>query len=133
MTNSRPALRQSSGRYILYALLVVVVFFAVKAFQNRGQRFVGTTPQEFLDGGSWIGIDAPLRLSHLRGKVVLLTFGFINCPYCREMDPYLHKWHTELASAGLVIVEIDDGSTDSLDEVRNWVHSAGVSYPVYHD
>jgi thiol-disulfide isomerase/thioredoxin len=133
MSNDQKARRTSSGRIILYALAGILVFFALKSFQNRDQRFVGTVPQEFPADGSWLGTNQPLRLADLRGKVVLMQFSFINCPYCREMDPHLHKWHSELSSHGLVIVEIDDGNADSFDELRNWAASAGITYPVYYD
>lgn len=125
--------QQSSGRIILYAIVGVFAFLALKAFRDRDQGFIGPTPQEFPPGGSWLIANQPLRLADLRGKVVLFQFSFINCRFCREMDPYLHKWHKELNSDGLVIIEIDDGRADSLDEVRNWAASAGIAYPVYHD
>jgi peroxiredoxin len=118
---------------MLYAFMGIVAFLALKAYQNRDQRFVGTIPQEFSVDGSWLNANQPLRLADLRGKVVLLQFSFINCPYCREMDPYLHKWHNEFSSDGLVIVEIDDGSTDSLDELRRWAAHDGINYPVFYD
>ena len=31
------------------------------------------------------------------------------------------------------MIEVDDGSSDSLEEVRNWAASSGVPYPVYFD
>ena len=133
MSSDQPARRSSNGRILFYALAAVIVFFALKGYLNRNQRFVGTTPQEFPTDGSWLGTNQPLRLADLRGKVVLLQFSFINCPYCREMDPYLRKWHDEFSSDGLVIVEIDDGGADSIDELRNWMASAGITYPVYYD
>ncbi len=133
MNKDKQAPRTSSGRIIFYVIVGCIVFFAIKGFQNRGNRFIGTIPQEFPAEGTWLGVNQPLRLADLRGKVVLLQFSFIDCPYCREMDPHMHRWHDQFGPEGLVIVEVDDGSADSLADVRNWAASAGITYPVYYD
>ena len=133
MSSDRPQRKSSSGRIILYAIAGVLVFFGIKAFQNRDQHFVGTTPQEFPPGGKWLAVNQPLTLAALRGKVVLMQFSFIDCQYCRLMDPHLHRWHDQFAAEGLVIIEVDDGGADALADGQGWAASAGVSYPVYYD
>jgi peroxiredoxin len=125
--------QRSARPLIIFGLAAILATVAWRIYQGIGQRFVGTVPTEFLASGAWIGSEKPLRLSELRGHVVLLQFSFVACPYCREMDPYLHKWQQQFSSDGLVIVEIDDGSSDSLDQVRDWAASSGVPYPVYYD
>src|SRR4030042_3706282 len=42
-----------------------------------------------------------LFLSDLRGKVVLLNFWAVTCPYCVIEMPYLQKAHDELAAGGI--------------------------------
>jgi thiol-disulfide isomerase/thioredoxin len=133
MIQDHRAGRRSPRLLILLGLAAIFATIAWRIYLDTGQRFVGTVPPEFPAGGAWIGADQPLRLSELRGRVVLLQFSFVSCPYCREMDPYLHKWHEQFGSEGLVIVEIDDGSTESLEEVRNWAASSGIPYPLYYD
>ena len=133
MRKDRHAPQRSARPLIIFGLAAIFATIAWRMYQDSGQRFIGTIPTEFPATGAWIGSDKPLRLSDLRGRVVLLQFSFVGCPYCREMDPYLHKWQQEFTSEGLVIVEIDDGSSDSLEEVRNWAASSAVPYPVYYD
>ncbi len=133
MRDLRQVPARSLNRYILVGLVAIVAVAAFRLYQRLDQRFVGTTPREFPDGGVWIGTDRPLRLADFRGKVVLLQFSFVGCPFCREMDPYLHKWQQEFNPDGFAVVEIDDGSSDSLEGVRNWATGSKISYPVYYD
>jgi thiol-disulfide isomerase/thioredoxin len=118
---------------IIFGLVAIFATIAWRIYQGSDQRFGGTVPPEFPEGGAWVGSDKPLQLSELRGRVVLLQFSFIGCPYCREMDPYLHRWQQQFNADGLVIIEVDDGGFDSLDAVRNWAASSSVPYPIYYD
>lgn len=42
-----------------------------------------------------------VRLSDLKGKVVLLDFGAVNCPPCRLEMPILEGWHKKYRSRGV--------------------------------
>jgi thiol-disulfide isomerase/thioredoxin len=44
-----------------------------------------------------------LRLSELRGKVVVLNFWFIGCPTCRAMKPQLNQFMTKFAGRDDVV------------------------------
>jgi thiol-disulfide isomerase/thioredoxin len=124
---------RSARPLIIFGLVAIFATIAWRMYQDSGQRFVGTAPREFPSDGVWIGTDQFLHLAALRGKVVLLQFSFLACPYCREMDPYLHKWQQEFSSDGFVVVEVDDGGSDSLEGVRSWATDSKISYPVYYD
>lgn len=122
---------------LLGAMLGLCVVYAWKLFTSppAGGRLnlVAEKPPEFPEGGTWLNSEKPLRLADLHGKVVWLQFGFLRCGYCRLMDPYLARWHEKYAPDGLVLIEIDDGETDSLAQVQAWVAADKISYPVLHD
>lgn len=49
------------------------------------------------------------------------------------MDPQLVSWHEKWSKQGLVIIEIDNGAIDSLDEVEKLVASRNIPFTVLHD
>jgi thiol-disulfide isomerase/thioredoxin len=53
---------------------------------------------------SWLNTDVPLRLSNLRGKVVLLDMWTFDCINCIHITPYVEAWHTQYADQGLVVI-----------------------------
>ena len=49
------------------------------------------------------------------------------------MTPHLVKWHEQFADQGLVVIEIDNGKMDRLEDLREHIAQAGVEFPVLHD
>ena len=49
------------------------------------------------------------------------------------MQPQLVSWHQKWSEQGLVIIEIDNGGIDTLDEVEQHVASNQVPFTVLHD
>lgn len=52
---------------------------------------------------------AEVRLSELRGKVVLLNFWATWCPYCRAERSALQKAHEQYSGRGVVILSVNIG------------------------
>ena len=63
---------------------------------------LGDAPE--LNNEVWLNTDRPLRLSDLRGKVVLLDMWTFGCINCRNVIPSLREWHGKYADQGLVVI-----------------------------
>lgn len=70
-----------------------------------------------------------LRLSHQKGKVVLLNFWATWCVPCRAEMPDLVKWQREYKSRGLQVIGVTY-PPEELAEVREFIKSMEVNYPI---
>ncbi|HUG41192.1 MAG TPA: TlpA disulfide reductase family protein [Longimicrobiales bacterium] len=70
-----------------------------------------------------------LRLSELKGKVVLVNFWATWCPPCRAEMPGFQRVWEDYRDDGLVIVglSLDRGVRS---DVERWVRQRGITYPV---
>lgn len=73
-----------------------------------------------------------LRLSSLKGKVVLLNFWATWCPPCREEIPSMIKLNKLMAGKPfqMVAISINEGGKP---EVESYFQSSGLSLPAYTD
>lgn len=63
---------------------------------------LGVAPE--LTNDTWLNVDAPLRLTDLRGKVVALEMWTFGCYNCQNVLPSLKEWHSKYSDDGLVII-----------------------------
>lgn len=73
-----------------------------------------------------------LRLSHLKGKVVLLNFWATWCPPCREEIPSMMKLNRAMAGKPfqMVAVSLDEGGKPAIEA---FFRSSGYQLPAYTD
>lgn len=137
MSNIASARNDKGWPLWLSALIIgVIALVAVRVYRNLQtgeQGFVGKAAHEIPKDRVWINADRWTSMTGLRGRVVLMQFSFIGCTYCRKMDPYLSKWHEQFAGEGLSIIEVDDGSSDSLADVQAWAIAETIPYWVLYD
>jgi len=81
---------------------------------------LGPAPE--LTNGTWLNVDAPLRLADLRGKVVGLEMWTFGCINCQHVIPALKEWDQKYRDQGFVLIgnhypEFEyEASRDNLEE-----------------
>jgi thiol-disulfide isomerase/thioredoxin len=94
---------------------------------GRAPDFTGVT--------GWVN-SAPLDLSQLRGKVVLIDFWTYSCINCIREIPYLKAWYAKYGEDGLVVVGVHTPEFQFERDYSNVlaaVKSLGINYPVVLD
>jgi peroxiredoxin len=72
-----------------------------------------------------------VRLSDLRGSVVLLNFWAYWCSPCASEMPFIQQIYEEWQEAGLVLLSIHVG--ESAEEAADFVEEYGLTFPVLMD
>jgi|SRR5947209_5119023 len=88
-----------------------------------------------LSQGTWINSD-PLKITGLRGRVVLVDFWTFGCYNCRNTLPALKRWDAQYRERGLTVIGVHSPEFDeekNLENVRREVASLGIRYPVVTD
>ena len=81
-----------------------------------------TLPQ--LDG-------SPVTLSALRGQIVVINFWASWCTECQVEQTALDRTWRQFQDSGVVVLGVD--FEDTVGDARNYVRTAGVTYPVVED
>ena len=117
-------------------LLAAALLLTCGLFQDSkfGHSYLGKAPPEIVaPKDQWINASEGLKLGALKGKIVWLEFGFLKCAPCRKMMPVMQKWHTDYTDKGLVIIDIDDGGVDDLNELQDEAKKEGLKYALLWD
>ena len=94
-----------------------------------------TPAPEFVGLTNWIN-SAPLTMSGLKGKVVLVDFWTYSCINCIRSIPYVEKWYETYQDKGLVIVGVNTPEfafEHDPANVQAAVKRDGITYPVALD
>lgn len=85
--------------------------------------------------GPWFN-SAPLSLTRLENKVVLVEFWTFGCYNCRNVEPYIKQWHTHYADKGLVVVGVhtpEFAHESDPKRVKNYLLENNIRHPVVMD
>jgi peroxiredoxin len=74
-----------------------------------------------------------VKLSGLRGKVIVVNFWTTWCPPCRAETPALERSYEAYKDSDVVILGVNLTDQDSLKEVESFVHEFGLTYPILLD
>lgn len=94
-----------------------------------------TIAPEIIQGGEWFN-SKPLKLSSLRGKVVVIDFWTYSCINCQRTFPYLRSWYEKYKDDGLVIVGVHSPEFEFEKNPRNVekaISDFGLLYPIMQD
>jgi len=100
----------------------------------EGRELLGTSAPEW-KGIRWIQ-GGPLDLSALRGKVVLLRFWLIDCPYCEKTAPALRELWSKYRAQGLVVVGLHHPKSEGAQDPAQVMRAArelGFDFPIGQD
>ena len=74
-----------------------------------------------------------VRLSALRGKVVLVNLWTTWCPPCREEMPSMERLYQRLRGRGVEMLAVSQDEPDARSTVEAFVREVGVTFPVLLD
>jgi thiol-disulfide isomerase/thioredoxin len=84
---------------------------------------------------TWINSES-LRLTEIKGKVVLVEFWTFGCYNCQNVEPYVKNWHEKFKGRGLVVIGVHSpefGYERVVKNVRNYVGKRNIQYAIAID
>lgn len=128
------------GKRRIAVLLVATVLMTVCARTGvaqtmQSERQAVVNAPEFPDGLDWLNTGSPLKLSQLRGKVVLLDFWTYCCINCMHIIPDLGRLEAKYGSS-LVIIGVHSAkftTEQGTENIRQAILRYGIEHPVVND
>ena len=80
----------------------------------------------------WLN-SAPLHLSDLKGKVVMVEFWTFDCYNCRNVEPYVKQCHQKYADKGLVIIGVHSpefSHEHDFAKVKQYIQEHDIRFPI---
>jgi thiol-disulfide isomerase/thioredoxin len=119
----------------LAATLAACGKLGLKSNIANGPLQNGQVAPELVGGGAWIN-SAPLTLSSLRGRPVLVDFWTYGCYNCQNTLPAARQWWQRYQDQGLMIIGVhtpEFPAEHELPNVRNAVQQQSIGWPVVQD
>lgn len=119
-----------------------VILLAVAAAPRLGAEDVpelpmpdgsGDTPEMFIDLFSAAGKKEQIKLSSLRGRVVLFDLFSSRCPHCEDHAPHIVQLYNEYRQRGFTVLGLATDrpeKKDDVESVKGFVNKAKINYPI---
>jgi len=122
-------------RFVVYCLILSVAVLMNAGCKKKEQAPVAAEVHEKMPAPEFTVnslTNVPLKLSALKGKVVLFNFWATWCPPCREEIPSMMKLNSAMAGKPfqMVAVSIDEGG---VPDIESFFKTSGFSLPAYTD
>jgi len=113
-------------------ILSVLFFSILWMLQAQDRGFIVETGDQAPDFSMELTDGRQIKLSELKGKVVMLQFTASWCGVCRREMPEIEKqiWQA-FKDKGLMVIAIDKDET--LEKIEQFIAQTGISYPVAID
>ena len=109
---------------ILLGLVFLTLSSSMACVKSKETQYAPSFTLQSMD-------DAIVNLSDFRGRPVMLTFWRINCSACHFQMPFMQTLYDKWSTDSLVVLTINVG--DRAADVRDYMSSSGVNYPVLLD
>lgn len=93
----------------------------------------GDTPDMLVELYSPTGAAKSVKLSSLRGKVVLMDIFWSRCPHCEEHAPQIVQLYNQYRQRGFTVIGLATDRKDSKDDVANlkgFLERTKINYPI---
>ena len=125
-----------TSRAARQAVAFFAMFLGSNAFSQQPATFKAKAPElEERPEEEWIN-SKPLKLSELRGQVVVLHFWTFGCENCQHNYPALKAWQEKYAENGVTIIGVHTPETPreaKIENVRSSARKHGLKYPIVFD
>ncbi|QQS45784.1 MAG: TlpA family protein disulfide reductase [Acidobacteriota bacterium] len=71
-----------------------------------------------------------MRLSSVRGKVVMIDMFWSKCPHCEEHAPHVVELYTKYKNSGFAVLGLATDKPDKIEDVKAFMRKAKINYPV---
>ncbi|MEK9141209.1 MAG: redoxin domain-containing protein [Nitrospirota bacterium] len=123
-------LKQSSDA-VRWLGVVIVVLLAGWLSLRPADAIVGK-PAPDITSETWLN-SAPLRMTDLRGKVVMVEFWTFGCYNCRNVEPYVKQWYRQYMDQGFVVIGVHSPEFSherEIENVKRYMVEHDIRFPV---
>lgn len=121
--------------FLLCAGFALIVLTAVSASAQELPKADGSgdTPDMLVELYSPTGAAKNVKLSSLRGKVVLMDIFWSRCPHCEEHAPQIVAIYNQYRQRGFTVIGLATDRKESKDDVnslKGFLERTKLNYPV---
>ena len=113
--------------------LIAIVTIPAQAQDLPKADGSGDTPDMLVELYSPTGAAKNVKLSSLRGKVVLMDIFWSRCPHCEEHAPQIVQLYNQYRQRGFTVIGLATDRKDNKDDVnslKGFLERTKINYPI---